>query len=142
MRLWSIHPKYLDKQGLTGLWREALLARKVLESKTKGYTRHPQLIRFRACAKPIGAINAFLHTVYNESLQRGYKFNRAKLKGKAKHPCIKVTNGQLTFETTHLKSKLITRNKEKFHAIEDRKILPPNPLFKCVPGPVESWERT
>ncbi|MFP3226243.1 MAG: pyrimidine dimer DNA glycosylase/endonuclease V [Sulfolobaceae archaeon] len=30
MRLWSIHPKYLDTQGLLGLWREGLLAQKVL----------------------------------------------------------------------------------------------------------------
>jgi len=30
MRLWTIHPKYLDRQGLLALWREALLAQKVL----------------------------------------------------------------------------------------------------------------
>lgn len=142
MRLWSIHPKYLDKHGLTGLWREALLARKVLEGKTKGYTRHPQLIRFLACAKPLGAINAFLHTIYNESLRRGYKFDSTKLTGNAKHPRIKVTSGQLAFEAMHLKNKLTKRDKEIFHTIAHRKTLPPNPLFKRVPGLIESWERT
>ena len=30
MRLWSIHPKYLDRQGLLAVWREGLLAQKVL----------------------------------------------------------------------------------------------------------------
>lgn len=27
MRLWSLHPKHLDPQGLVALWREVLLAR-------------------------------------------------------------------------------------------------------------------
>ena len=31
MRLWTLHPQYLDAQGLTALWRESLLARKVLQ---------------------------------------------------------------------------------------------------------------
>lgn len=31
MRLWSLHPSYLDAVGLVALWREGLLARKVLQ---------------------------------------------------------------------------------------------------------------
>ena len=46
MRLWSLHPKYLDIKGLVACWREGLLARKVLLDQTKGYKNHPQLIRF------------------------------------------------------------------------------------------------
>jgi len=30
MRLWSLHPRYLDAKGLVALWREGLLAQKVL----------------------------------------------------------------------------------------------------------------
>lgn len=37
MRLWSIHPKYLDAKGLVALWREALLAQKVLKGETTGW---------------------------------------------------------------------------------------------------------
>ncbi len=47
MRLWSLHPKYLDRQGLLAVWREGLLAQKVLQGKTKGYKNHPQLKRFQ-----------------------------------------------------------------------------------------------
>ena len=47
MRLWSLHPSYLDSAGLVALWQEGLLARKVLSSQTKGYIHHPQLHRFR-----------------------------------------------------------------------------------------------
>ena len=27
MRIWTLHPEYLDGRGLTALWRETLLAR-------------------------------------------------------------------------------------------------------------------
>jgi hypothetical protein len=36
MRLWSIHPSYLDSIGWVALWCESLAAKKVLEGKTKG----------------------------------------------------------------------------------------------------------
>jgi Pyrimidine dimer DNA glycosylase len=48
MRIWSVHPRYLDRQGLTAGWREGLLAQKVLTGTTKGYRNPPQLRRFRA----------------------------------------------------------------------------------------------
>ena len=52
MRLWTLHPRYLDARGLVALWREALLAQKVLRGKTRGYRAHPQLQRFREQADP------------------------------------------------------------------------------------------
>jgi hypothetical protein len=30
MRLWTLHPQYLDPRGLVALWRVALLAQQVL----------------------------------------------------------------------------------------------------------------
>jgi hypothetical protein len=33
MRIWSLHPKYLDSKGLVALWRESLLAKNVLRDK-------------------------------------------------------------------------------------------------------------
>jgi carboxyl-terminal processing protease len=38
MRLWSLHPKYLDAQGLVALWREALLAKAVATTLAIGIT--------------------------------------------------------------------------------------------------------
>jgi len=61
MRLWSIKFEYLDSKGIVALWREALLAKKVLEGKTKGYRNHPQLIRFKEQPDPLSAINAYLY---------------------------------------------------------------------------------
>ncbi|HET7712421.1 MAG TPA: pyrimidine dimer DNA glycosylase/endonuclease V, partial [Thermoanaerobaculia bacterium] len=61
MRLWSIHPRYLDPAGLVALWREALLAQAVLTGRTRGYTRHPQLERFTGQQNRAGAIADYLH---------------------------------------------------------------------------------
>ena len=60
MRLWSIHPSYLDVKGLGAAWREALLAQKVLEGLTRGYKNHPQLLRFKQAEDPLSAIGTFL----------------------------------------------------------------------------------
>ncbi len=78
MRLWSLHPSYLDAVGLVALWREGLLARKVLQGQTKGYIHHPQLFRFRETGNPIHVLDFYLKTVHDESIRRGYNFDLSK----------------------------------------------------------------
>lgn len=56
MRLWIIHPKYLDSVGLVAVWRETLSAQKALKGKTKGIANHPQLKRFKNHPYPERAI--------------------------------------------------------------------------------------
>jgi len=141
MRLWSLHPSYLDSKGIVALWREALLAKHVLEGKTKGYTNHPQLIRFRNATDPLSAINAYLLEVQTESVKRGYKFDIMKIgEIKAKQE-LKVTSGQMEYEFEHLKKKLFIRDKNLFKKICNLKTLKPHPLFKIISGKVEVWER-
>jgi len=94
MRLWSLHPKYLDSKGLVALWREALLAKNVLEGKTKGYKNHPQLLRFKELNDPVGGINQYLTAVYEEALERGYHFNRSKISFDHSPTKIHVTKGR------------------------------------------------
>ena len=79
MRLWSLHPKYLDSIGLVALWRESLLAQKVLQGNTKGYRNHPQIFRFRDHPRPVVAIANYLIAVWKESVRRGYKFDKGKI---------------------------------------------------------------
>lgn len=67
MRLWSLHPKYLDARGLVALWREALLAQAVLRGETRGYRRHPQLERFRNHAAPLAAMSLYLRAIHAEA---------------------------------------------------------------------------
>jgi len=142
MRLWSLHPKYLDSKGLVALWREGLLARKVLKGETSGYRHHPQLLRFKKQADPITYLDTYLYHVYLESMRRGYSFNRDKIGIKFTDKLITVTNGQLVFELEHLKQKLLLRNKEKYAEIKDLNIPKPHPLFYITEGKLELWEKT
>jgi uncharacterized lipoprotein YmbA len=141
MRLWSLHPRYLDARGLVALWREALLAKAVLEGKTRGYTRHPQLERFRGSPDPVAAINSYLLVVHAEATRRRYSFNREKL-GKTGIPyLIPVTEGQLRYELEHLKRKLQARDLQQFEMIKNVDLPESHPLFRLVEGDVEEWER-
>jgi hypothetical protein len=141
MRLWSLHPKYLDPQGLVALWREALLAKAVLRGLTRGYTRHPQLERFKAHPYPRSAINSYLAAVHAEATHRGYAFDRSKIGPVRAVQTVTVSTGQLACEWLHLQRKLLVRNPAVLTQWSD--VLTPacHPLFHPQPGPVASWER-
>lgn len=140
MRIWSIHPKYLDAKGLVALWREALLAKHVLERKTKGYKHHPQLLRFKNSSRPLAAINLYLQSVYKEAMKRGYQFDASKFKRTSSRITLTVTNGQIKYEFSHLLKKLKKRDKNKFRMVKEIRTIQPHPLFKIVKGNIEEWE--
>ena len=142
MRIWSIHPKYLDTKGLVALWRETLLAKHVLEGTTKGYRNHPQLDRFKQTDNPTERINQYLATVYNEALTRNYNFDKEKIDWSFKPSTLNVTNGQIKYETQHLLNKLKIRDKEKFDILTSLKKIDQHPMFKIVKGDIENWEIT
>lgn len=141
MRLWTLHPKYLDPKGLTALWREALLAQKVLQGKTKGYRHHPQLLRFKQCSSPLGAISRYLQIVAAEAKGRGYSFQENKIGQTQFQGKLKETRGQLFYEKQHLIKKL--RQRYPKGAILFEKISRPqaHPLFKIVPGRISQYEK-
>lgn len=141
MRLWSLHPKYLDVKGLVGLWREGLLARTVLKGETKGYINHPQLERFKKQPDPVSAIDSYLFHVYKEAGNRGYDFQKNKIGSKMIDYQIEVTDGQMDYELDHLKRKLKLRDSKKYKELTSEKSVVPHPIFKVVKGKVESWEK-
>ena len=140
MRLWSLHPKYLDAKGLVALWREALLAKNVLEGRTKGYKNHPQLNRFKESPSPIAAINHYLSVVHHEALARHYKFDKQKFSVPVDGVIIPVTKGQLEFEVAHLLNKLKSRDTIKHDGLLIIESFEPHPLFTIVEGGIEKWE--
>jgi len=140
VRLWTVHPRYLDARGLVALWRETLLARAVLGGVTRGYTRHPQLDRFRSDPQPSSAINHYLAAVLDEARARGYRFDARKVGPVDDRPPIATTQGQLDHEWAHLLAKLQRRSPSLFRRW--RAEAPrAHPLFRIVPGAVEPWER-
>ena len=141
MRLWTLHPRYLDARGLVALWREALLAKAVLRGKTRGYRHHPQLMRFREHASPRAAINAYLAAVHAEATARGYAFDRTKVGPARKLAPIETTSGQIEHERRHLLRKLAVRDAALHRRWRAAKVMKVHPLFRRVRGPVADWER-
>jgi len=139
VRLWSLHPEYLDTRGLVALWREGLLARAVLRGATRGYRHHPQLERFRAQQAPISAINAYLLEVWREASRRGYAFDRRRIGPVRRPPSLSLNLGQLAYEREHLRAKLQIRAPEGLAKLPARPKA--HPLFHLIPGPVATWER-
>lgn len=146
MRIWSLHPCLLDRRALVACWRETLLAQKVLRGLTRGYTNHPQLIRFRAHPQPLEAVAAYLSGLADEADARGYSFNRALIgagenstgknsSGKndtdkngadktedpyASVALIPVPLGQLEYELAFLQHKVAGRAPEWEHRLSER----------------------
>lgn len=163
MRLWSVHPRHLDRQGLVACWREALLAQKVLTGTTSGYRHHPQLVRFRRAPgaggprpvpdgavvpglppggeHPGAAVVTYLHALADEAASRGYAFDRSRVLGGPDLALrLDVTDGQLGHEWAHLRAKLAARSPEVLARWADVVVPDPHPLFAVVPGPVADWE--
>lgn len=143
MRIWSLHPKYLDTQRLVSAWREGLLAKKVLQGKTTGYKNHPQLDRFKKLKNPVQAINKYLAAIYAESIARGYDFDKRKIDwsydSRVKIP---VTSGQLDYKKQLLLFKIRTTDSKRYNELRNERSLPKhNNLFKVTSGGVESWEK-
>jgi hypothetical protein len=169
LRLWSIHPKYLDKSGFTALWREGLLAQKVLikgeysEKRSMCYTQngqpkgyyyfdriktpyynHPQLNRFKISNNPIVYMGNYLVQLAIEAFYRGYNFNEGKIFKARLLDKLQVTQGQIDYEVRHLQKKLLSRDFKKCCLLSKDKLnnsIKTHPIFKIIPGPIEAWEK-
>ncbi len=142
MRIWSLHPKYLDSQGLVALWRETLLARAVLQGATRGYRNHPQLERFKEQLDPLVSIESYLLDIYEHACQRGYNFNENKVrKNSPRANTIFVTTKQLQYEWQHLLKKLRSRSPKVWAQWCDVKQPECHPLFQLTEGEIALWER-
>lgn len=132
MRLWSLHPRYFDRQGFFTLWRNALLAQKVLAGEAGKFRNHPQLERFRKCESPLKAIGTYLSFIASEGLRRGYNMSHEKIICPNFDEDVMAVNGnQLAFEVKHLRKKLLDRHQSC--VLSDKTAGDPdlNPVF-CI----------
>lgn len=144
MRLWSLHPHYLDTKGLLACWRETLLAQKVLDGRTAGYRNHPQLVRFRATDDPLATVGSYLEQLAREADARGYTFNRGLILRppvEGEETLRAVTAGQVAYEREHLLAKLAVRDPQRREQLDAEDPPALHPLFVAVPGGIEPWER-
>ena len=142
MRLWTVHPRHIDAAGLVALWREALLAQAVLLGRTRGYTRHPQLERFRDAADPLACIASYLRGVAREAAARGYAFDEERIVAPGSvRRAIAETRGQMLYEWEHLGRKLRRRSPEWYRDHMVRAKPTAHPVFRIIVGGVRDWER-
>jgi hypothetical protein len=141
MRIWSLHPKYLDRKGLLACWRETLLAQRVLRKATGGYQNHPQLIRFICSPHPLTSIATYLVSLADEADRRGFSFNRSKIESGRANWKIDVTQGQIMYEWAHFKGKLSRRDPQWLERLPENELPDCHPLFQIVPGDVEKLEK-
>lgn len=141
MRIRSVHPSYMDTKWLVALRRETLLAKHVLEGKTKWYTMHPQLDRFKWSPNPLWSINAYLIEVRYEAHKRGYHFDKQKIGIITDRVNITVTRWQLRYEYQWLLEKLQKRDPHHYMGIKDQKNIVSHPLFSIIDGDIEYWEK-
>lgn len=146
MRLWSLHPAHLDRQGLICLWRESLLAQKVLQGNTIGYKNHPQLDRFKN-GHSIKLIGSYLYSILLEASIRGYSFDFHKI-AEPTSPIyyltpIPVTEGQVAYEWTHFLNKTKVRSLPFYERIKNLELdkIQIHPLFTKITGPIADWEK-
>ena len=125
--------------GLLAVWREGLLAQKVLLGQTKGYRFHPQLDRFPASENPTATIEAHLWAVPDEARRSGYNFDASRIATERLPISISVTRGQLDFERQHLMKKLRTRDQDRFRIL-GAAVARPHPILRVVAGGLEPWE--
>jgi len=142
VRLWSLHPRYLDVRGLVALWRESLLAQAVLAGKTRGYTQHPQLQRFVESSEPRAYIAAYLRAIHDESMRRGFRFDESRIGRENTVVPLFVTRGQIDYEWTHLSRKLAIRAPAHLEELNRVKRIQTHPLFPVVNGGIAAWEKT
>ena len=144
MRLWSLHPRYLDWKGLGADWREGLLGQAIILGRTRGWKNHPQMNRFKAHRDPVAAISFYLQEVHREATRRGYNYDYSKILNPVEEiEPLDLTSGQLRYELALLSERLERRDPEWLRKIQDeyREDPPlPHPLFRAVEGDVEPWE--
>ena len=141
MRLWTIHPRYLDAKGLVAVWREGLLAQKVLRGETRGYRNHPQLERFRAHPNSGAMIASYLRSIHAEAVARDYRFDFSKIVAAPVEVKAEETESQLLYEWRHLLAKLADRSPSMYRDFLSITLPEALPLFEIVPGPRQSWEK-
>ena len=94
MRIWSIHPCFLDQKRLVAQWREGLGIIKVLEVLNQdphakvGYKNHPQVLKiielYRKSESPysdsVKFVKHYLFEIASEAIyKRNYNFNLSLL---------------------------------------------------------------
>ena len=144
MRIWSLHPQYLDQKGLGGQWEEGIIAQNTLFFQEGKYLNYPVLHRVKAHQEPVAWIGMYLNEILKEAnVNRGYNYNDQLIKQLKPTLPMPVTRGQLYYEWTLLQGRLQKRDPVKMSLNDgvDINNIKANPMFYVIDGDIEDWER-
>ena len=141
MRLWTLHPKYLDAKGLVAAWREALLAQAVLRDRNDWLPKPSSTDP----VPPLTLTGSKYRVLSSRAACRGKpawvsvrpRKDRLPRGGRSR---LKATLGQLGYEWKHLRAKLAIRDKAWLASLGRVARPDAHPTFRVVPGDVEDWE--
>lgn len=147
MRLWSIHPKYLDNRSLMVFWNDAILAKSSILGKIDFHSPHFQ--RFKYIDNKEHVLNVYMKEIFLEGSKRNLNFDKNQIEDIFLLPLltsdlIDLTYGQLKFEFELLVDKFkSTNNNEALEFlmnsyIKDDQI--ESLVFHLTDGPMESWD--
>lgn len=133
MRIWKVHPKYLDQKGLSGQWFEAIIAKNSLISKDGYWYNNPQMDIFKNSEDPIDAVNSYLEEVWVEGIRRGYKFKSEYFDDYCPLVTIPITHEDLYSDMNLLGDRVHKRDIDWYNDIwmTGMRVVP-HPLFKVI----------
>lgn len=140
MRLWTLHPHYLDLAGLRALWQNGILAQKNIFAQKGGVELHPQLLRFQKTETPEKAIGTYLLYISEEAEHRGVHFDIKKILVPCRDIVLDETVGQIQYEWWHFLTQLKDRAPTKYEKLQLIQKPDAHPMFRIIPGNVKHWE--
>lgn len=131
MRVWTIHPKYLNRKELSACWHDGLRALKVLSEPEKYQRFYEGLSVFRVQSEPVYALAKYLQAIGKEGVKRGLQMDLSLLPEVPKDFRLKIPVSE---ERIASERKLLTKRLAglgRWHLRKFQSMLPgrTNPLF-------------
>jgi len=112
MRIWDVNPGYLNRQSLLGEHRELHAIVSIIKHNKKGYSRHPETLRWIGFGWALSQRHRLLATEMN---LRGYVDRSPVLLKSHKQKWPDVFVDQPAIQLTILSEKYRKKNRDGFH---------------------------
>lgn len=134
MRIWTLHPRYLDDATLREAWRDGLAARRRLVAGSKGRPTDPLIHAIAACKHPVRVIDAYLSHLHQEAQRRGKAFDRSRIDGARAGAGFAVDSERVRDDWDQLMARMAEREPARHERQAELRRPHCHPAFKRIPG--------
>jgi len=136
VRLWTIHPRYLDDEALREAWRDGLNLRRALKIGSKAAEPCPDAAPWIAESRqPVRALDLYLHAIHGEARRRGRSFDASKLGPVDTKTKIPIPSSWVSADWRDLRAIVAKRSPGFFPRIESVQRPHCHPAFRRVSTP-------